>query len=50
MLQCLSSILHANLLDWDMETEDTATLPVTGRPGSPQRTPHQQVRPLGKLG
>ena len=47
MLQCLSSILRTNLPDWDTETKDTATLPMSL---GPQRTPHQQVSPLGKLG
>ena len=48
MLQCLSSILRANLPVWDMETKDTATLPMSL--GGLGRTPHQQVSPLGKLG
>ena len=29
MLQCLSSILRTNLPDWDTETQDTATLPMS---------------------
>ena len=50
ILQCLSSILHqpSGLGYRDEGHRDVAN--VTGRPGSPQRTPHQQVSPLGKLG